>query len=70
MTLSELKALREELAAERRSGAKRLKFEDREVEYMNDREYRRMLADLDREIAQREGTETTRVIYPIYTKGT
>ena len=68
-TLAQLKTRRDALQAALDSGVLSLREGDKQVTYRTAEEMARRLEALAREIAELEGTETTKGIYPQLNKG-
>ena len=68
-TISELRARREALLAQRFSGVARVSYDGKTVEYRNLAEIDRALEALDREIAAAEGRRIVRQVRVTTSKG-
>jgi len=68
-TITDLRARREALAAQRASGVARVSYVGKTVEYRSVAEIDRALAGLDREIAAAEGRRIVRQVRVTSTKG-
>ena len=68
-TLAELQAWRDHLARSRYGPEASIERGGKKVTYRSDREVRRALADLDAEIAARQGNQGPRIIYVTSDKG-
>ena len=68
-TITELKARREALSASRATGAARVSYDGRSVEYRSLAEIDRAIEALDREIAAAEGRPVVRQVRIIASKG-
>jgi hypothetical protein len=68
-TITELRARREALAAQRTSGVARVSYDGKTVDYRSVAEIDRALEALDREIASAEGRRIVRQVRVITEKG-
>jgi len=68
-TITDLKARREALAAQRSSGVARVSYDGRSVDYRSIAEIDRAIEVLDREIAAAEGRKIIRQVRVITRKG-
>lgn len=68
-TITELRARREALAAQRTSGVARVSYDGKTVDYRSVAEIDRALEALDREVASAEGRRIVRQVRVITEKG-
>ena len=68
-TISDLRARRDALSAQRSSGVARVSYDGKSVEYRSIAEIDRALETLDREIAAAEGRRMVRQVRVTTTKG-
>lgn len=68
-TITELRARREALAAQRASGVARVSYDGKTVDYRSVAEIDRAIEALDREIAAAEGRRIVRQVRVTTTKG-
>jgi hypothetical protein len=68
-TISDLKARRDALSAQRSSGVARVSYDGRSVDYRSIAEIDRAIEVLDREIAAAEGRKIIRQVRVITSKG-
>jgi hypothetical protein len=68
-TITDLKARREALAAQRSSGVARVSYDGKTVDYRSIAEIDRAIEVLDREIAAAEGRKIIRQVRVITSKG-
>ncbi len=68
-TITELRARREALAAQRASGVARVSYDGKTVEYRSLAEIDRAIEALERDIAAAEGRKIIRQVRVITTKG-
>jgi hypothetical protein len=69
LTLTELRARRENLAVQRSSGVARVSYDGKTVDYRSVAEIDRAIEALDREIAAAEGRRIVRQVRVTTTKG-